>query len=369
MSIATKAPADAPCAPRADLTGKRDGLASRLMSLPSCHRCLCGAVLCALPGMALTLDLALPGNGSLTREIVRNPDSYQLPVGPWENGILPTLAIEGRVVQQAWRMEADGVTTLQLMRPILSQLTEAGFRVLFECAGDACGGFDFRFGTRVMAAPDMFVDLFDYRFLSARSDIGEHVSVFVSRSGRIGYVQIIHVSPEATPPPKVNAESGVRPSPRPDLGTAPGAAPGTTNGTRPGTGTPAAADTQPSIARALTTHGHVILGDLEFASASSDLGPGPYATLEALSAWLRADPTRRVALVGHTDTVGGLAPNIALSKRRATSVMRRLIDDHGVSSAQLEAEGMGYLSPVAPNLTPAGREANRRVEAVLLNSE
>ena len=40
-----------------------------------------------------------------------------------------------------------------------------------------------------------------------------------------------------------------------------------------------------------------------------------------------------------------------------------------VPRAQMESNGMGYLSPVAPNTTEAGREANRRVEAVLLNAE
>lgn len=304
-----------------------------------------------LPGAAPALEIALPGDSTLTREIVRSPDSYRMPIGPWAEGIVPSLAVEGRIVQQAWRVEAEGLTTLQLIRPIAEQLTEAGFRLLFECAGDGCGGFDFRFGTQVMAAPDMFIDLFDYRFLSARSPGGEHVSVFVSRSGDIGYVQIIHASPETVPPPAIGADPDARPVARPGSTAAKGSE---------GAG---------SIPDALTTQGHVILGDLDFATASAELGPGPFATLEALAAWLRADPTRRVALVGHTDTVGGLAPNIALSKRRAASVMQRLIDAHGVPAAQLEAEGMGYLAPVAPNLTPEGREANRRVEAVLLNSE
>lgn len=307
------------------------------------------AMLSVLPRMAQALDLELPGNGQLTREIVRSPESYLLPVGAWTDGAVPTLAIEGRVVQQAWRLEAEGATTLQIMRPIVAQLSEAGFRLLFECTGDGCGGFDFRFGTRVMPAPDMFVDLFDYRFLSAQSEAGEYVSVLISRSGRTGYVQIIHVSPETTAPPKVAVDPGAQPPAqmRNDDTTAP----------------------QAGIADALTTRGHVILSDLEFTSASSELGAGPYASLLALAAWLRADPGRRIALVGHTDTVGGLAPNIALSRRRAASVMQRLIDAHGIPAAQLEADGMGYLAPVAPNLTAAGRDANRRVEAVLLNSE
>jgi OOP family OmpA-OmpF porin len=39
---------------------------------------------------------------------------------------------------------------------------------------------------------------------------------------------------------------------------------------------------------------------------------------------------------------------------------------HGVDGTRLEAHGVGFLAPVAPNTTPGGREANRRVEAVLL---
>jgi outer membrane protein OmpA-like peptidoglycan-associated protein len=38
-----------------------------------------------------------------------------------------------------------------------------------------------------------------------------------------------------------------------------------------------------------------------------------------------------------------------------------------VSRQQLKAEGVGYLAPIASNLTEAGRQANRRVEVVLLS--
>ncbi|MEM7521233.1 MAG: OmpA family protein, partial [Pseudomonadota bacterium] len=47
-------------------------------------------------------------------------------------------------------------------------------------------------------------------------------------------------------------------------------------------------------------------------------------------------------------------------------VRQRLIDEFGVPAAQLDAEGMGYLSPIASNLDPAGRDRNRRVEVVIL---
>ena len=35
----------------------------------------------------------------------------------------------------------------------------------------------------------------------------------------------------------------------------------------------------------------------------------------------------------------------------------------------MAADGAGYLAPVASNLTQDGREANRRIEAVLLEAE
>jgi OOP family OmpA-OmpF porin len=39
-----------------------------------------------------------------------------------------------------------------------------------------------------------------------------------------------------------------------------------------------------------------------------------------------------------------------------------------VTPAQVEAHGIGYLAPIAPNTSPEGRERNRRVEVVLLSA-
>ena len=49
--------------------------------------------------------------------------------------------------------------------------------------------------------------------------------------------------------------------------------------------------------------------------------------------------------------------------------MEHLINAYGVDAGQLSADGVGYLSPVAGNGTAEGRELNRRVEAVLLNTK
>ena len=76
-----------------------------------------------------------------------------------------------------------------------------------------------------------------------------------------------------------------------------------------------------------------------------------------------------MVLVGHTDAEGALEGNIALSKRRATAVMERLVSVYGVEAAQVSADGVGFLSPLASNLTADGRAQNRRVEVVLTSTE
>jgi OOP family OmpA-OmpF porin len=296
----------------------------------------------ALPQVAPALDLVLPGNSSLTGEVERDPDRYKMPIGPYADGILPVRVVEGSVLQRAWRIEAQEMTTLQMIRPIREQLEKAGFDILFECGGLDCGGFDFRFNTKVMPAPSMYVDLFDFHYLAGEIPGREFISVIVSHAGAAGYVQIIHVTPEGAPA----AELGIAPPP---------------DGLEPEANLP--------LVQGLQTRGHVILRDLEFNTGAASLREGRFETLEALAGYLLADKSRRVALVGHTDAVGALENNIALSKRRAASVLERLVAEYGVPRAQLEAEGMGYLAPIAPNLTEVGREKNRRVEAVLLNTE
>jgi OOP family OmpA-OmpF porin len=120
------------------------------------------------------------------------------------------------------------------------------------------------------------------------------------------------------------------------------------------------------FATRLEAEGRVVLEGLAFATGSGEIAVGAEDVMAELAAYLAANPTRRVALVGHTDAQGSLSANVALSKERAQAVADRLVEAHGVSQEQLQAEGMGWLAPRATNLTPEGREANRRVEVVVL---
>ena len=70
---------------------------------------------------------------------------------------------------------------------------------------------------------------------------------------------------------------------------------------------------------------------------------------------------RLIRVEGHTDRVGSPRWNRILSRRRADSVVERLVEN-GVQAGRLVAEGFGRVRPIADNATEAGRAQNRRVE-------
>lgn len=290
----------------------------------------------------------------MIREVRRAAEAYLVPTDVFADGQIPAIDAEGFFLQQAWRLDAPGLTSLQLQRPLRRQIIEAGYSIMLDCAARECGGFDFRFNTPVLPAPDMFVDLRDYRFLSARKEgddgLSDYVTVLVSQVSGSGYIQVIRLAQSEAATGSLTAEDGAAAQETVTTGAMPDVVTG-------------------PLAERLLQSGHAVLSDLDFETGTVSLGPGPHPSLEALAAFLREDPERRVALVGHTDTVGTLENNTALSRRRAAAVLERLVSEYDIPRTQLEAEGMGYLAPVASNLTETGREANRRVEAVLLNTE
>lgn len=290
-------------------------------------------------------SLGLPGGAQLNVEEVVAAGRYQMPVAPWREATgVATDPIEGKITRQAWRIGGTALSSFQLMLNLRQQLIEDGFEVVFECGTEACGGFDFRYGTEVIGEPMMHVDLGDFQFLSAKK-AGDAVSLLVSRSASAGFVQVVQVGEMAA----VQVD--------PALSTK----------AEPGAALPSAV--VGDIGAAMEKVGRFVMGDLVFATGSSELTPGDFGSLTDLAGYLNAHPEKRVALVGHTDATGALAGNVALSKRRATAVMTRLVRDFGVAAGQLEAEGVGYLSPLASNQTEDGRTLNRRVEAILVSTE
>ena len=106
-------------------------------------------------------------------------------------------------------------------------------------------------------------------------------------------------------------------------------------------------------------------GNVTFATDSSDLSPAFFDVLNSVGKVLEEYDQTVVEVAGHTDSTGSEQYNQSLSERRATSVSRYL-QGRGVMSQRLITVGMGELRPVADNGTPAGRQANRRVEITMV---
>jgi hypothetical protein len=70
---------------------------------------------------------------------------------------------------------------------------------------------------------------------------------------------------------------------------------------------------------------------------------------------------------GYTDSTGSAEYNIALSEKRAMSVVGYLVN-RGISPERLKSKGYGNTSPIGDNVTEEGRRLNRRTEAKIIQS-
>lgn len=120
-----------------------------------------------------------------------------------------------------------------------------------------------------------------------------------------------------------------------------------------------------SFSNDLKTTGHVAVGGIYFDTASAVLKAESTSAIREIAKLLKADPSLKVYVVGHTDAVGNPDSNLKLSRDRAESVIQALVTQHGIASARLRSFGNGPFSPVASNANDEGRALNRRVELVL----
>lgn len=107
-----------------------------------------------------------------------------------------------------------------------------------------------------------------------------------------------------------------------------------------------------------------------FATGRADLLDASREVLEVVGEVLARYPALRVAVDGHTDSVGSDAVNDPLSMRRAERVRAYLLGRFPeIAPERLVARGFGSRRPVASNATELGRTLNRRVEFVVLGVE
>lgn len=101
-----------------------------------------------------------------------------------------------------------------------------------------------------------------------------------------------------------------------------------------------------------------------FAFGSDKVSPDFEAALQQIALKMMEFCGVSARVVGHTDNVGVVAYNEALSLRRAASV-QAVLRARGMQRT-IVVEGAGPHSPVANNATAEGRSANRRVELFLV---
>lgn len=306
------------------------------------------ALFCLVAWPLGALDLTAPTNARETASRDSALAQEAIPTGPFRDGALPATTLEGPVTRRAYRIPSSGLTPLQILTPMRAQLDAAGYDILLDCDQDSCGGFDFRFAINVLPAPNMYVNIRAYHFLSAQqATSGAAVTMLASAASGVGYLQVVQIGTDAIPGPDSQTQSLA-----PDAGV-----------------TDRHAAPQGELTAQLLERGRAVLNTLDFAPGTTTLTQKKNPELAAIAAFMQSRPGLEIAFVGHTDTAGDLEANIAVSRARAEAVRKALIETYGVPAERIEAGGMGYLSPVASNLTAEGREANRRVEVILIRED
>lgn len=105
--------------------------------------------------------------------------------------------------------------------------------------------------------------------------------------------------------------------------------------------------------------------NVQFPTASAVVAPRYNAEIQKVSDFLKKYPDLTAVIEGHTDNVGKDEYNQKLSASRANSVRDVLVKTFKVDPARVTSVGYGESKPLATNDTPAGRQENRRVVAVL----
>ena len=110
---------------------------------------------------------------------------------------------------------------------------------------------------------------------------------------------------------------------------------------------------------------------LLFKTASWEIDANGRNALRKLAAVLEKNPDIQITIEGHTDNVpynpsgGQLRDNWDLSVKRATTVVRVLLESAKIDPKRLTAAGRSQYLPVDPRNTPEARQKNRRTEIIL----
>jgi OOP family OmpA-OmpF porin len=273
-----------------------------------------------------------PGSTVLEHKSVEF-DEFLLPLGKImdEDRYTNSQRLEGKITKFKYSVPADR-SSLEIERSYRGALQNAGFQIIFQCSGSAeCRDKSFSYGyTKTTSGIWCFNCEEPMRYLAAklsRASGDVYVSLVVVKDKFEGgtWLTIAEIKPMATGMVTVNATT---------------------------------------LANDIAQTGHATVYGIYFDTGKADLKPESDPTLAEIAKLLGANTQLKLHVIGHTDNVGSLAANMALSKQRADTVVAALVAGYRVAPARLLAAGVGPLVPVTTNRTEEGRLKNRRVELV-----
>ncbi|MBI5917691.1 MAG: PD40 domain-containing protein [Bacteroidetes bacterium] len=109
----------------------------------------------------------------------------------------------------------------------------------------------------------------------------------------------------------------------------------------------------------------IVLKNVFFETGSAELKKESLTELNLLKKLLDDNPSLKIQINGHTDTVGSDADNATLSENRAKAV-HGFLTQNGIGVNRLKFKGFGETSPIASNDTEVGRRQNRRTEFIVI---
>jgi outer membrane protein OmpA-like peptidoglycan-associated protein/Tol biopolymer transport system component len=115
------------------------------------------------------------------------------------------------------------------------------------------------------------------------------------------------------------------------------------------------------ILNPLKTGEKTILANVFYSIDSWDLKNESKQELNNLAELLNLNKEINIEIGGYTDATGTDEHNLALSEKRAKSVVEYLVE-RGIDSTRLVYKGYGNTAPVGDNVTVEGRRLNRRTE-------
>ncbi len=273
-------------------------------------------------------------NGSWIRFYdVNKFGQYKLRVSPIKKGTENTAqkkTLEGtitRIIYQCTRT----VSSLELYKSYETALLNNGFQKIYSCETTGCGdgfGRDFPDDN----APHIKSYSQDQYYFAGRRDEDDSTEIYVSvytvftQDGPVARLDLVEIKKMAEGQVKVTAAK---------------------------------------IKSDFEKTGKAVINQVYFETGKASLQKESDPALTEVSKFLRENPTLKIFVVGHTDDEGGFEFNMTLSRQRSETIVKELTTKYGIESNRLNAEGVGYLCPVATNKNAAGKAKNRRVELVL----